>query len=824
MNFFTWYFGNGFKRFLAYYTIWIFFFWRFFGIARHIRTLFAPWHKDVSFRQRRGIHPILALKRLGNNLFARMMGMIVRMIVIALGIVTIVIFSMVYILAGIAWFLAPVYLILAIFLLAQDSVGAKVSAGVLLGILAILYYGIARVLLQGRNHRDYRTLSMRELDREPWFERVYHRTGLLRSDITQEVLEDFTQFQELLAQKDISVEEFEKILAWEIAAQERRESKGIWWDEERLLHVRPIGQFWSYGYTINLDKYSKDLSQHDFTAYAEAKFSKREEVVNMLLLTLERPRENNAMLVGDVGVGKKTLIHHVARMLRRGELDDNKILRDKRILLLDLASALADAQHNDGGVDLFLHNIFHEAAYAGNVIIVIDNFHRYVRDAKTSYDITPIIADYLHLPTFQIVAMAPRKAYNNELDQRDDILKYFTTITIDEITEDESMHVLLDRFAHIEEDDVLFTFPAVRDIVRLSGRYRADAPLPERAIDLSTEIILHWKEQERPPMFITESFVRDFLTIKTGMPMGAIDDTEREKLLNMEEILHTKVIGQDEAIRQVAEAVRIMRSGITDTTKPMSSFLFLGPTGVGKTETAKALAEIYYGSRDAMIRVDMSEFQGEDAFKLLIGDEETGELGRITTAAKENPYALLLLDELEKAHPRALDLFLQILDEGYITDAFGDRVNFRNMIIIATSNAGAVFLRDELDKGVAPADIKQPLIDKIVHDGTYRLEFLNRFSDIVLFRPLTDDEMKKVVDLMLKRLSARIKREKNMTLVVDGDVVQIIIDEGYDTTFGARSIARYIDDKISDVIARKIISGDVVRGGAIHISAADMKR
>ena len=821
MNFFSWYFGAGFRRFVEYYSIWLAFLWRLFHIEHHIRTLFAPWHKDVSFRRRPGLHPILWARRLADNLFARFMGMNVRIATILTGFVVMAVYVVFHALAIVVWYTLPFYLLGVVILMLQGTVVAWVIGGLLLLVPAVLYYGIARVYMHERGTKDYRALSMRELDAEPWFERVYQRVGLSRADITPEMLADFARFEEVLAQQDVSVEEFERILAWEISVQEKKDRHAAWWREENLRTIRPIGQYWAYGYTIHLDRYSTDLSRHDSTDYADAEFTGRQEAVNMLLLTLERPGENNAFLVGDAGVGKKTLLHSIARKLRTGAFDHNPLLRDKRILLVDMAQALADAQHNDGGVDLFLHQIFHEAAYAGNVIIVVDNFHRYVRDAKASYDITPIIAEYLHLPTFQLIALTSRKAYNTELSQRDDLLKYFTTITIEELDEPASIHALLGKFAALERDSVLFTYGALRDIVRLSGRYRADAPLPERAVDLATEVVLYWKNTGARAR-IDGALVRDFLTTKTGMPMGAIDGAEKEKLLNMEKILHEKIIGQDDAVRQVAEAVRIMRSGITDTSKPMSSFLFLGPTGVGKTETAKALADVYYGSADAMIRIDMSEFQGADAFKLLIGDEETGELGRLTTAAKEHPYALLLLDELEKAHPRALDLFLQILDEGFVTDAFGDRVNFRNMIIIATSNAGAVFLADQLAQGVPVEDIKQPLIDKIVHDGIYRLEFLNRFSDIILFRPLTQEELHKVVRLMFGRLTTRLKKEKNITLTIDDDVIDVVVRKGYNTTFGARSIARYIDDKISDVIARKIIAGDVVRGGSVHIAVSDL--
>lgn len=791
-----------------------------FHVSWHLRTLFSAWHKDVTYRQRRGLHPILFLRRLANNLFSRVMGAIVRLIVISAGVIALLLVCVLHVIVAVAWYIVPLLPIIAgILIIAVATPVAIGVAGMLLLLTAAIPMGAVMVYTRSQIP-DYRAMSLRELHKQPWFTRVYDRIGVDRADITDEILDDFTKFAKLLDQHTISMEEFDAILSWEIEKQQERWATRRWWTWDRLRRIRPFGQYWVYGYTVHLDRYALDLSHYMPRQYAQAHFIGRRNARDLLTVTLKRRRDNNAMIIGDAGVGKRTLLYDLAQRVRQGDFDHDSAMRDKRFLLVDLAAALADAQHAEGGIDLFLHNIFHEAAYAGNVVLVLENFHHYIADAKASYDITPIISDYLNLPTFQIVALVPRKVYTRTLSQRSDVMQYFTPVTVEEASPEEAITALLQIYSEAERSSVLFSYAALRDIVQLSGRYRADAPLPERAVDLAAEVALYYRTQQAS--VVTPRIVREFLTQKTGMPMGRISDAERTRLLNMEQLLHERLVGQEEAVREVAEAVRIMRSGIADTKKPMSSFLFLGPTGVGKTEMAKTLAEVYYGSQEKMVRIDMSEFQGPDAYRLLLGDEETGQQGRLTTAAREHPYTLLLLDELEKAHPRALDLFLQILDEGFVTDAFGDKLNFRNMVIIATSNAGATTLRDLIAQQLSPDVIKERLIDTIVREGIYRPEFLNRFNEVIVFRPLTEEEMIKVATLMINALVERIAREKHITVSIDSEAVPLIVKQSYNEAFGARATARYIDDTVADVIARKIIADGVMPGETVSVTVKDI--
>ena len=283
-------------------------------------------------------------------------------------------------------------------------------------------------------------------------------------------------------------------------------------------------------------------------------------------------------------------------------------------------------------------------------------------------------------------------------------------------------------------------------------------------------------------------------------------------------MLHRQVIGQEEAIRQVSEALRRARSGIGNSKKPIGSFLFLGPTGVGKTETAKALAKAYFGDESRMTRFDMSEFQMPNSIDRLLGSNNLNQQGRLATQIKDNPYSLILLDEIEKAYPEILDIFLQILDEGFVTDAFGEKINFTNTMIIATSNAGASLIKEMVEQNVPAEEIKKAIIDYAIEKNIFRTEFLNRFDGVIFFRPLTYNELRSVVQIKLKQFAKQVAKEKNIELVFRGNTIDNIIQGGYNPMFGARSLNRYIEDIIEGVVAKKIISGEAVNGSKIEIS------
>jgi ATP-dependent Clp protease ATP-binding subunit ClpA len=398
------------------------------------------------------------------------------------------------------------------------------------------------------------------------------------------------------------------------------------------------------------------------------------------------------------------------------------------------------------------------------------------------------------------------------------LLKFFETIYFHETTEEETLLVLLDFVRRLERKQVVFTLPALLSIITQSSRYKWEVPFPERALDLAEETLTYWQGNS-DEAFVTPQTVEAFVSLQTGVPTGAIGSDEKDKLLRLEELLHKRVIGQDEAVKQVAEAMRRARAGFGDAKRPLGSFIFLGPTGVGKTETVKAFAESYFGDETRMIRLDMSEYQTPEAVSRLIGSEAIGVSGQLTDLVKEKPFSILLLDELEKAYPKALDLFLQILDEGFVTDSAGEKISFRNTIIIATSNAGAPLIKESLEQGMPLADVRKRVMDYIVEQGIYRLEFLNRFDGVIFFEPLSQEELLQVTNMKLESFSARLKKEKNITIEFAPGVAEKIVAKGYQPEFGARSINRYIEDTIEDVVIGQIIAGSATAGSVLSVTA-----
>lgn len=810
-NFFAWYFEQGVHELLEIIKNYLVFFWRFFSVPELLFTLFAPWHRDVTIKTWRGLHPIRSLEIMSENIFSRCIGALIRTVVIGFGILW---WLGALVVAGavlFVWLAFPFVTVALFWFVSRGAVAWQLAVGWVVAWSALVIWAYLNDRRASLLH-----ISFAAFWRSKIFDRICARLGTDRSQFKQEFLDLEDQLVAFLKSKDVTLAEYKKILAWELGSEERRQIAGKFWRQENLHKIAAVGGAWKYGYTANLDRYAADLCAFDSSDYRAAELIGRQEELEVLKLLLERPDQNCALLVGPSGIGKKTLVHHLGRLMRENELGG--FFQNKRLLLLDLGRAISDALNRGLDVENELRRLFIEAAYAGNVILVVEHFEHYLGKEGNVFhpDISAVLAEFLDLPTFQLIGTSTTKEYHKLLEKQENIVKYFEVIEMREPTEEEALKILFEHFVGLESKRVVFTFAALREILASCNRLNWEFPLPERALDLAMNVLMFW-EKKADSALITPETVLEFVSLKTGTPQGAVEGSERKKLLEMENILHRHVIGQDEAISQVAQALRRARSGIGNTNKPIGSFLFMGPTGVGKTETAKALAKAYFGDEHKLIRLDMSEYQSPSSLDHLIGSSQLGQPGLLVTKVKDNPFGLLLLDEIEKAYPEILDLFLQVLDEGFLTDAFGEKINFRNMIIIATSNAGAPLIKDLLAEGQDSENVKNAVLDAVVAQGTFRLEFLNRFSSVVFFKPLSAEQLVSVVQLQLKKFARKLSKEKNIEIEFGAGVVEHVIEKGYNPMFGARSLNRYLEETVEDLVARKIIAGEVARGEKLRI-------
>lgn len=618
-------------------------------------------------------------------------------------------------------------------------------------------------------------------------------------------------FKSFLIENNLKAEDIDNLNDWLSKLIKNNRERREFWSRKNLARKGSLGKEWAAGYTPTLDKFSVDLSDK-VRRGGFAELIGHQEEVKAIERVLSRKEKNNVLVVGESGSGRRSLFYELARKSFFGESSPE--INHKRIVQLDLPRLLAQTFSNEE-VEFTLDGIFKEILSAGNVILVIDNFHDFAgRKAKPgTVDISSILVPYLSYPYFQIVAVSTFGGFHRYIEQNSSILSLFEKVEAAEISEEETL-LLLEKIVPLLEKKYrkFISYLALKNIVSHCSRYLAALPFPEKAIDLLYESMAYLSQTK--DKVLLPKHISLIITEKTQIPVGEMEEKEKEILLNLEDLIHQRIVGQEEAVKEISTSLRRARAEVTIRKGPMGTFLFLGPTGVGKTETCKALAEIYFGSEDKMIRLDMSEFQSVDDIPRLIGSP--GEEGLLVTEIRKRPFSLLLLDEIEKAHPNILNLFLQVLDEGHLTDGLGRKVDFKNSIIIATSNAGYQVILEALRSNDEWSGVKQSLLDDLFEKGTFRPEFINRFDAMVVFKPLSRENLLMIAGLMLKGLAKNLQK-KEIELVISQAIKEKIAELGYDPTFGARRMRRVIQDKIENTLASAILSGQVKRGSRVEI-------
>ena len=621
----------------------------------------------------------------------------------------------------------------------------------------------------------------------------------------------------ILAKISIAKNDVLDTILWQERLLKSQKDRKKFWLRRNLLRKRGLGRDWTAGYTPFLDLYSKDITDIVKSSLSPEIILHRKEIAQ-LEDVLVKSGDNCALLVGEPGVGRKTMIVNLA----------NKILEEKsytslnfnRIIEIDMASLFSASEKTDE-LEVNLQRIFNEATQAENVILIINELHNYIgsydQDQQVAkVDISGILSEYIAYPTFRLIGITTPEGFYKSLNQAREVVSRFVKIEIPPATIQESLLVLQENVLQQEKrSGLLITFPAIKEIINIADRYIGDVPFPKKAIDILDEVVINKiRRSTGDPKVVSADEVADFISEKIDIPVGEVGEREKEMLLNLEEIIHEKLINQEEAVSEIANALRRARTDITTKKRTLGNFLFLGPTGVGKTETAKSLARVYFGNEKRMIRLDMSEYQEEDSISRLIGTEKEG--GYFTTMVREDPFSLILLDEIEKADKDVLNLFLQVLDEGHLTDGMGRMVDFKNTIIIATSNAGAELIRNAIKEGRNFQEYKKEFINEILKQGIFRPEFLNRFDAVVIFKTLSKEDLQKVAKIMLSDIKEGLYI-KEIEFKITPELTEKIVELGFNPEFGAREMKRVIQEKVENAIAKAILAGKVKAGDKIEI-------
>ena len=580
--------------------------------------------------------------------------------------------------------------------------------------------------------------------------------------------------------------------------------------------------------TPMLDRYSLDLTRrasNNTLPYVVG----REEELKTIYRIMESGRRS-VMLVGDRGVGKTYLLYALAERMAAEDVPEP--LQDKRLVALS-ASALVAGASGIGQLEQRLQAILQEIIRSENIVLVIENIDQLVGVSSSGgqgLDAAQMIAQELQQHSFVAIGTTDPANYRQVLE-RGPLLSAFEKVEVNEMPADEALVVIESRIGSLEsKHGIFFTLESIDKAVELTKRYLHERPLPGSALDVLEQAGVMVQKSRGAKSLVTGQDVAAIISEQGHVKATAVTGDEQQKLLNLEEELHHRVVGQDEAVKAVSNALRRARAELRDNKRPIANLLFLGPTGVGKTELAKTVAAVYFGSEEAMIRLDMSEYQDVASIHKLIGAPSGyagSSSGYLTEAVRQRPFSLVLLDELEKAHPDVLNVFLQVMDDGRLTDGNGRTIDFTNVILIATSNAGTQHIQERMRDGASLSTIKDELMNQQLSQY-FRPEFLNRFDSIVVFTPLSPIEVTKIVALMINEITERLGR-KGITLRAMPEAIAELAINGFDPLFGARPLRRAVQEHVDNALAQFMLQGKLGRrdtavlepGGVIRVEAAE---
>lgn len=810
MDFLTWHYSKGIDVYIQKWLRQVRLVNHYYSPSLLIKTLFEPWKRLIEINSRKGFNFQRFFESLMFNIISRMMGAIVRVLLL-----WVALFMFILVFVGgafgfLMWLFIP-----------------------LVGIPEYFRYQKQPAIYAERLYEQMRS------DNKNSFQTFYSSAAgtffashlsIPKQDLVSNIdpnislpliknIEGIYSIFEALGKEFYSPDFLKK---HEISYQLFLDTAYMWdqktkiesgYSDEEFLGRPGLALDLIYGYTPTLDDFSVDLS-------APVSFSHRligrEDLVSKMEQVLASG--NSVLLTGLSGVGKKTAIQEFAERAINGKL--GPALAYQKIVELDYNSLLSGSTDANTKKDK-LAQILAEAVHAGNITIMIRDIQRLTNSDIEGYDFTDIFEQYFEKRNLKIIAVATPSDYERFISRNLRLRKYLKVVDIVPPPKEDVMKILLISAINWEQTtNLTITTPALRKILEASDKYITEIPFPEKALDLLEAIIQDVQSNKRRE--ITAEDANKTLSEKIGISFSYITEKQKIKLTNLEDLIHEKLVNQENAISLIAKSLRAKSVGAKSDERPIGSFLFLGPTGVGKTETAKVLAKIYFGSESEILRFDMAEYQSTEGISKLIGSTVVSTPGVFTTAIKNKPASLVLLDELEKASDDIRNVLMTLLDEGFIFDAFGNKILSRNLFVIATSNAGAEIVRKLVTQGVKGEELQKKTVEHILTSGIYTPEFLNRFDGVVVYEPLSPDHLKKVAALMMEKVKD-LMREKNITLIYNDQVLEKLATDGYEVAFGARPMRRMVDLNMGDLLGRAILTDKMGSGDTIKILPASGK-
>ena len=688
--------------------------------------------------------------------------------------------------------------------LAMSEIICKTQSG---GFLA-LRYGATPIML------SVVAAGLKESDTERIFEKAREIQKATDSEqiegavLSVAMIECFPEHEEMLRRMKLEIGDLYNGIIWYNYLHGQVKSL------HKPRRTGGVGRDLMFGYTPLLQRFAVNISRYrEGIVKEQVHLEAQEESVNKMIEIFSSGGRQNVAIIGPEGSGRSTLVTTFADRILDADSKVSSKLKFRQIFKLD-AAALIGVAGERGELENLVTRIMNEAYLAKNIILWLDNAQLFFEEGVGSVNLGNILLPVIQGGGLRIIFTMNEQRYLEISAHNSQLANALNKIMITQANEEETMRIMQDHVPQLEhQHNVRYTYWALKEAFRLSERYVHDLVMPGRALNLLEAAAGHAEEG-----LVTDESVQIAVEKVYGVKMQASQNAEeKQRLLNLEDLIHERMVDQENAVKAVSDALRRAAAGVRNENRPIGTFLFLGPTGVGKTELAKAISDVYFKGEGEMVRLDLNEYVSASDVERLIADGSEDELS-LTSQVMKHPFSVVLLDEIEKAHPQVLTTLLQLLDEGILRDVRNREVSFRDAIVIATSNAGAEEIRHLIDSGTDLANVKDELTDHLIRNGEFKPEFLNRFDEICIFQPLPKDALRQIVDLIIKGVNQTLEPKK-MSVELDDEAKDLLVEHGYDPKLGARPMRRIVQKTVENIVAKAVLSGDLDNGGTIQINA-----